>query len=268
MRRIRTLFQILIVVAAAVTGFRFALGLTSTTVETYCPFGGLEAAWSLVSQQQFACATGERNLALFASLLVLTVLSRKSFCSWVCPIGAISEWLRLASRHFFPRRRNGKGQSLAGFEPPRSADRILRWLRLPVLVVILFFTYRTGELVFRGYDPYYILFSANGHDVSLASYVILATILGGVIVVPMAWCKYLCPLGVVLWPFSRVGLLRLERNEHQCTGCGVCDRACPQSIEVSSAVVVSSGECTMCFECTDACPEELALSLVLPAVRG
>jgi polyferredoxin len=266
-KKIRTLFQLTVVAAAATVGIRHALGLTRVTVETYCPFGGLEAAYSLLAQRQFTCSTGERNLALFGALLVLTIVARKSFCGWLCPLGAFSEWSGALGRRLFKRRRDAHGRPLHALEPPRSLDRGLRWLRLPVLVVILFFTYRTGELVFRGYDPYYILFSANGHDVRAISYVVLAVVLIGVVLVPMAWCRYLCPLGVVLWPFSRVGRMRLERREDRCTGCGLCDRACPQSLDVSRTSVVRSGECTLCFECSERCPERDALQLVIRGAR-
>jgi polyferredoxin len=134
-------------------------------------------------------------------------------------------------------------------------------------LVVLYFTYRTGELVFRGYDPYYILFSAHGHEVKAWSYGILAGVLGACLVIPMAWCRYLCPLGAALWPLSAVGRMRLERDPDACTGCAACDRACPHGLEVSSSPAVRSGECTLCLECTGACPAPGALQLTLRGVR-
>ena len=267
MQRTRTLFQVGFVLAAAVAGFRHAMGWSRTSIETYCPFGGLEAAYALFTEQQFTCATGERNLALFVALIVLTLVARKAFCGWVCPVGTVSEWCAAAGRRLFPRRKDAEGRPLHALEPPRRVDNALRWLRVPVLAVILFFTYRTGELVFRGYDPYYILFSFHGHDVQVWSYAVLAVILVGVVVIPMAWCRYLCTLGVVLWPAAAVGRLRLVRNEAHCTSCGLCDRVCPQSIDVSGVGEVHSGECTLCFECTSNCPEDRAIELVVRGAR-
>jgi len=263
----RTLFQIFWVAATAVTGFRFAMGWTRTSIETYCPFGGLETALSLFTQKQFACATGERNLALFLALLILTLLSRKSFCGWVCPVGAISEWFVLMGRKLFSMKRGTKKAGWYGLQPSPQVDGALRWLRLPILILILVFTYKTGELIFRGYDPYYILFSLHGHDVTLWSYGILAVIVTGVILLPMAWCRYLCPLGAALWPASALGRLRIARNDKACTGCRTCDQICPQAIAVSKVDQVRSGECTLCFECMENCPEEGVLELQLKGLE-
>ncbi len=263
MRVFRAIFQSVIVIAALVTGFRYAMGWSRTSIEAYCPFGGLEAALSLLTHRQFTCATGERNLTLFVALLGLTLVARKSFCSWICPVGTISEWIARLGRHVFPLRKDIDGSPLHALEPTRRWDRILRWLRLPVLVVILYFTFRTGELIFRGYDPYYILFSFHGHDVFYWSYIVIGVILLGIVVFPMAWCRYLCPLSAALSPFSAIGRLRIARNPDRCTSCGACDRVCPHSLSVSRMNQVTSGECTLCLECTEACPVNGALDVHL-----
>ena len=40
----------------------------------------------------------------------------------------------------------------------------------------------------------------------------------------------------------------------QCTGCGACEAACPQSaITVDGTVTVDEAQCTACGECVDAC---------------
>ena len=250
--KVRLAGQIGVAVAVLAAGIRFARGWSLSGVEKYCPFGGLETAWSLVTKRSFSCAAGELNVALFLALLGLTLVARKAFCSWVCPVGSVSEWIfRLVRRTGLP----------VPLEPLPRIDRALRWLRLPVLVVILIFTWRSGELVFRGYDPYYILVSAHGEEVRLWSYAILAGVLALAVVVPMAWCRYLCPLGVTLWPFSALGRIRILRTESHCEACAACARACPHGINVAGAAEVRSGECTLCLECTEACPTAGALEL-------
>jgi len=248
----RRIFQISIVIAALTVGVRYAMGDSRITVETYCPFGGLEGLLSLVTHHQFTCATGERNLILFIALLVLTLLSRRVFCSWICPVGTLSEGI------FRLRKRRRTPAAIS-----RKWDRRLRLIRLPVLLIILFLTFMTGELIFRGVDPYYVLFSIHGHDVQWWSYIVIGFIVAGIVAVPMAWCRYLCPLGVALWPFSRIGLIRLKRTG-ACIQCGKCDDACPWGIDVSRAETITSGECTLCLECTRVCPVKDALELRTP----
>lgn len=261
--RWRTAMQLAVVVAAAVAGWRFATGRSLVSVETYCPFGGLETAWAFLTRQRFTCATGATNLALFGALLGLTLVARKAFCGWACPVGAIFEWQRRLAGRLAGRR------PFAGLVrvPPRLDAGLRIGLRLAVLAVLLGVTWATGELVFRGYDPYYILFSAHGHDVRLWSYGILAGLVVLAFVVPMAWCRYLCPLGAAIWPLSAVGRLRLVRSADRCSGCGICDRACPHGIDVSNAGAIRSGECTLCLECTDVCPSDGALELRWEGLR-
>jgi polyferredoxin len=257
--RLRTIFQAGVVLAVLVTGVRFAMGWSLTSVETYCPFGGLETAYALLARKRFTCAAGELNVALMIALLGLALVARKAFCGWACPLGAVFEWTGRLSRRVF-RRPTWQGLWVI----PAKVDAALKVvLRCAVLVAVLAATWATGELLFRGYDPYYILFSAHGHDVKLWSYAILGVLLGLGLLIPLAWCKYLCPLGASLWPLSAAGRLRLVRSESDCTSCGACDRACPQALAVSTVSQVRSGECTLCFECTEACPSAGALELRL-----
>lgn len=257
LRRVRLAFQFAVVAAAAVTGVRFAAGLSPVSVETYCPFGGLETAWAFVTHRRFTCAAGATNLALFLALVALAFLARKAFCGWACPVGALSEWQARWAGRLFRRRGPARGSRIG----PRLDAALQVGLRLVVLAVILGATWATGELVFRGYDPYYIVFSANGHDVRTVSWIVLGALVALGFAAPMAWCRYLCPLGAVLWPFARFGRLRLARHDARCSTCGLCDRKCPQGIDVSNVAVVRSGDCTLCLECTEACPVDGALEL-------
>jgi len=260
---LRKVIQLAVVAAAVVAGVRLATGASLTGIERYCPFGGLETAWSLITAQRFSCATGELNVSLFLAVVVLALLARKSFCSWICPVGTVHEWLARAAGWL--RRRSGrgprKGSTTGLLEVSRRTDRRLRWLRVVVLAAVLLATGLSAELVFRPCDPFYVLFSFHGHDVEPWSYVLLAVLLGAGVVVAMAWCRYLCPLGAALWPFSRVGLLRMRRDAGRCTGCGLCDRVCPHGLQASSAPAVVSGECTLCLECKAACPSAGSLGM-------
>jgi ferredoxin len=257
-RALRRTTQLAVLLAAAWAGLGLALGWSRGGVERFCPFGGVETLWSIVTRQAFTCAMGPYNLTLLLALVAVTLVARKAFCGWVCPVGTVAEALGALGRRL---RRGGTSTRPGLVAPPRGLDAALRWLRLPVLGAVLGFTVGTGELIFRPYDPYYVLFSAHGHDVRWWSYPVVGALMGAAVVVPMAWCRYLCPLGGVLWPFSRVGLARVRRDARSCVACGRCDAACPHGLAVADRPAVTSGECTLCLECVEACGERRALAL-------
>jgi ferredoxin len=259
---LRCFSQLAVVVAAAATGYRFAQGFSLTTVEKYCPMGGAATSYSLGADQRFSCATGEYNFSLLLALLVLTLLVRKSFCSWLCPVGTVSEWIgSLVGRVRGKKGRRTSGTDIALLKPPVAVNSWLGYLRYGVLGVVLYATIYTGELMFRPFCPYYVMFSLHGHEVQMWSYAILGFLLLGVIIIPMLWCRYLCPLGGLLSPFSKVGLLRIRRKPDVCVDCGACDMACGHSIPVAKCETVTSGECTLCLSCVRSCPVDGALEV-------
>jgi len=184
--------------------------------------------------------------------LVLVILSKKAFCGWACPIGFLSEL-------------TGKLGGILWKKRPTIAPKTNGYLKLTrylVLGVALFFTYRTGELILRGYDPFYLIFSGFGHGSSgVISIIVLGLTIAGALIAPMAFCKYLCPMGAIFDPFGRLGLIRLTRNEASCTSCGKCSRACVQDIPVQDLKIIRHRDCTNCLECVDACPEKDTLQL-------
>jgi len=229
-----------------------ALGYGSRSFEAYCPFGGVESLWGLFTAGEFTCALAPLNLSLLVALLCLVLLCKKAFCGWACPIGLLGELAaRLGGRVWKQRPR-----------VPLKVNAWLKLLRYVVLVAALFFTCRSGELVLRGYDPYYLIFSGFGHgSAGIVSMLVLTVIALGALVVPMLFCRYLCPLGAVFDPFSRLGMIRVWRDESKCTACGRCGQTCLHDIPVQKLRTVRHRDCTNCLECVDACEERGVLQL-------
>ena len=76
-----------------------------------------------------------------------------------------------------------------------------------------------------------------------------------------AFCKYLCPITVILKFTSRFSFLKIEGNKEKCTHCGACNTACPMDINIMEYVNngerVLSTESIYCLTCTTVCPEEI-----------
>ena len=229
-----------------------AFGYGTRSFEAYCPFGGMESLWGLFTAGEFSCALGPLNLSMLLALLVLVVLSKKSFCGWACPIGFLGELCG----------RTGALVTKKRFRPSPRLNATLKILRYVVLVLFLYLTFRAGELILRGYDPYYLIFSGFGHGTAgVVSYIVLAATAVGALIVPMFFCRYLCPLGAVFDPFSRLGIIKIQRDENLCTDCGNCQAACPHDIPVQTVSRVRYRDCTNCLECVEACPEKKVLSI-------
>jgi len=229
-----------------------ALGLGKRSFEAFCPFGGMESLWGLFREGQFSCATGPLNLSMLVAVIVLALIAKKAFCGWACPIGFLSELIG---------RLGMKILSWNSSVNPKLNDR-LKLIRYVGLVLALYFTYKSGELILRGYDPFYIIFSGFGHGtLGLVSVIVLATTIIGSFIIPMFFCRYFCPLGATIDPFSRLGLIKVARDEELCTECGDCHTACPYDIAPKEMIYVRHRDCTNCLECIDACQEGDCLTL-------
>ncbi len=222
------------------------------TIERYCPFGGVETLIPWFSQKGTFCDLSTVNISMLAGVLVLTVLLKRVFCSHICPLGTLLEWIGTIGRRFI----------IGSRKIPEKLDKALRWLKYPLLVAILFFTVKAGELVFRTFDPYYLFFTAGtGHGIGKAGiWVLFGVFLVGILA-PLSFCKYLCPMAACLAPLCRLGMVRVIRNDQLCTQCGSCDAACEWGIMVSKTKSVTNSECSNCQDCVRACPTPGNLTL-------
>ena len=73
----------------------FVLG---ANCERWCPFGGVEAIYTYVAEGNMLCSLGVSNFFILGGVLTATLLVRRAFCGYMCPIGTISEWIRVAAR--------------------------------------------------------------------------------------------------------------------------------------------------------------------------
>ncbi|MHC4816668.1 MAG: 4Fe-4S binding protein [Planctomycetota bacterium] len=212
--------------------------------ERWCPFGGVEALFTYVGEGNVLCSLAVTNFFILGGVLVTTLLLRRAFCGYVCPIGTISEWTRdVGARLGLPAARVGE-----------RADAVASLLKYGVLALILVLTWRAEELIFRGFDPCYALIGRHGEDITLWTYVVAGAVLLASLMVSLPFCRWLCPLAAVLNPFSRVGLGRVVRDTGTCQECGKCAQVCPMQIPVHRLEEVSAARCTSCLECVESCP--------------
>lgn len=241
-------FGLLILIIVAVFIFR-------GNCERWCPFGAIESLYTYIGMGNAVCTLGTSNFFALGGVLLSVLLIRRAFCSHVCPIGTLSE----------ATHRLGRRLRLPRWNVPPKVDALLSLLKYPLLVVILYYTYTTAELIFRGFDPCYALIGRHGEGATAWTYVAAGSVLVASLFVSLPFCRWACPLAVVLNPFARLGLTHIRRNEAACTSCGVCAKRCGMAIPVDQVETVHQARCTLCLECVDACPhaDDGALELAL-----
>lgn len=221
----------------------FALG---ANCERWCPFGGVEAIYTYAQEGNMLCSLATSNFFILGGVLGMTLLLRRAFCGYMCPLGTLAEWLHALGRRL----------RLPEIRVTGRWDRVLALLKYPVLAAILFITWRAGELLFRGFDPCYALISRHGPDITYWAYVVAGVIVVASLFMMLPFCRWFCPFAAVLNPLSRFGWTGVRRNEEACHGCGICAKQCPTAIPVDQVRQVTASRCIACLKCVDHCPRQ------------
>lgn len=203
------------------------------------------------------------GMFLLLSFLTMSLVFRKAFCGWLCPVGTVSEFFWKIGRQTFGRN----------LTPPRWLDIPLRALKY---ILLGLFFYAVGSMPVEGIrqflgSPYGLISDVKMLNffrfLSVTSAVVLAVIVGLSFLVKNFWCRYLCPYGALMGFFGALSPLRIRRRPDPCIDCAKCAKACPSMLPVDKLVQIRSVECTGCMECVAVCPAEGALQLAITPQR-
>ncbi len=228
-------------------------------VEGWLPIEGL-------MQLKYLLMTGKvphvhpAGLFLFTSFLVISLFFRKAFCSWLCPVGTVSEYLWKVGRSLFGRN----------LQLPRWAYIPLRSLKY---LVLSFFAYAVIGLPAASIaeflnSPYALIVDVRMLNFfryigGTAAWVVLGLVIASIFVQNF-WCRYLCPYGGFLGLVSLLNPMRITRTASTCIDCAKCAKACPAALPVDKLLQIRSAECTGCLECVAVCPAKDTLTMSVP----
>ena len=228
------------------------------SVEAFLPISALLGAKRLLftGQYDFVHPAG---LTILLMAFAVSLLFRKAFCGYMCPVGCVSMMLERLGRWLGISRRPGKWLSAL--------------LTVPKYFLLLFFVYivlwnmniddiegfiRTPYNMVA--DTKMMLFFLNPGTVVLVSVAVL--VLGGMLF-PSFWCRGFCPYGALLGLFSWLSPVAVRRDASKCSGCRRCTKVCPSRIVVHEKTRISGPECVGCVECVGVCPEKGCLDVRL-----
>ncbi len=199
-------------------------------------------------------------LVIFAAVLVVSVLMKKGFCGWICPIGTVSQLFWMAGERMFGR--NFRMEKYVDGSL-RSMKYILMALFLIAIVVVmppnlmtLFFIsdyYKTADVR-----------TMNVFTQMSALTLCVLSVLGALsLLYKNFWCRYLCPYGALLGLLSRLSPVKIRRDNQKCVHCRACSENCPSLLDVEKKQEVSSPECFGCMTCVSSCPSRGALDMTV-----
>lgn len=198
-------------------------------------------------------------LALTLVIFIPSLIYRKAFCGWVCPLGAFQEIVNK-----IPFKWRVKQFSFTAFNSVRMG--------LLAMFFITFFYVKEsmdalgGELghlelpIWKAYSAYNIYDPINYFEYLHwgvgTQWIIMMTILViASLIIYRPFCYLICPIGAVSWLLEKIapGKIRIDRTK--CNECGVCviKSPCPTIKPLIKADSFGLPDCTSCGECLSTC---------------
>ncbi len=225
----------------------------------------------------------------FLIVLALTVLTGRTYCSFLCPLGIGQDIFSRIGGKFKKKFRR------YGYRKPYTI------LRYSILGLTLIFTMTWGIYVVTLLDPYSIfgrfityfikplviwinnflagifgkfdIYTLNNIHVKGFPLVVYSIPVAFFILVGLLsftrgrlYCNTVCPVGTLLGLISKVSVFRIKFDESACTKCGRCAVRCKSSCIDFLRTDVDVSRCVDCFNCINICPEG-ALSYGLTGLK-
>ncbi|NDW18824.1 4Fe-4S dicluster domain-containing protein [Dysgonomonas sp. 216] len=216
------------------------------------------------------------NAIAVVSLVLLTLIFGRIYCSVICPLGIFQDGISNISA------RRKKKKSRFWYSPAKS------WLRYGVLILFVISMVAGANAIASLLDPYaaygriasnffaplyywcnnilayfaervdsYTFYSVDVWIKSGITFGITAATL--IIIAILAWrngrtyCNTICPVGTLLGLLSKFSLFRPTINTEKCNSCGLCARNCKASCIDTKAKNIDYSRCVTCFNCTEKC---------------
>ena len=225
----------------------------------------------------------------FIVVLLLTLISGRTYCSFLCPLGIGQDLFSRIGGRFKKKFRR------FGFKRPFT---VIRYSLLAITLIVImiwgiymvtlldpysifgrFMTYFVKPLVLYinnflsgilgRFDVYTLSnipvkgFQLIAYSVPAAFFILVGTLS---FTKGRLYCNMVCPVGTLLGLLSKVSILRIKYSESKCTRCGRCAIVCKSSCIDFLNHNIDVSRCVDCFNCIHTCPDK-AISYGMVSLR-
>jgi ferredoxin-type protein NapH len=194
---------------------------------------------------------------VFGGLLVFSIVFSRLYCGWLCPGGALQDYISETNGCCW----NGRIKNLFKY---------LIWAAWFGFVVFLWVQNKPLSA-----DPLYT-FEINPQYlvtyIGVATIIFLFTLFTGKRGMCHSFC-WMAPFMVIgerIADLLHIPRFRLKAYPDKCISCGKCTKNCPMSLDVAAMVKAGkpdSAECVGCLSCVDGCPQKAIGCGILPKQR-
>ncbi len=189
---------------------------------------------------------------VFLGLFVSALFFGRSFCSWICPAGALQD-------------------ACAGIvnKPVSKRQNIIKYF----IWVVWLGAIVAGFVSAGGVKEVNMIYMTDGGiSVNESSRYFIYLPIVFLLAVPalifgrrsachsLCWMAPFMVLGTKLKELLRLPARRLTADSTRCVNCKDCDKVCPMSLQVNEMVKEKKmfhTECILCGQCQDACPKKV-----------
>ncbi|MFZ0035198.1 MAG: 4Fe-4S binding protein, partial [Sedimentisphaerales bacterium] len=234
------------------------LCIVSTAGEKPWQLRGWPVNWFLQLDPLVAIGTMLTTHTLYRGLLwamatvVLTIIIGRFFCGWVCPFGALHNFVG-----FWGNRKKTVAQKVL-----LNKYRKAQCIKYFVLIFFLFTaafpsiaaSLQTGlldpiPLMTRSFNLVLlpIVDGAVNNIVSTSSrfyaggWLIFAIFLTAVLlnlIIPRFYCRFICPLGALFGVIDRFAFWRIGKRRNECINCKLCEKSCEGGCEPAGNIKI------------------------------